>query len=150
MRRITVVIADRYPVVLQGLSNVLGAHSDFKIVATCNDGPGCVEAIRNLAPDIAILDGSMPGVTGPEILSIVNAENLPRGSSFSPHLKWNVSWSCQPRPTITASSQRMWRPKFSCSPCARLREAGGCCRCHSRSGRTSGAKYDHGERTWLC
>ena len=75
MRRITVVIADRHPVVLQGLSNVLGAHSDFKIVATCNDGPGCVEAIRNLAPDIAILDGSMPGVTGPEILSIVNAEN---------------------------------------------------------------------------
>jgi|SRR5437899_2552439 len=71
---ITVVIADRHPVVLQGLSNVLGAHSDFKIVASCIDGPGCVEAIRNLAPDIAILDGSMPGVTGPEILSIVNGE----------------------------------------------------------------------------
>ena len=75
MRRITVVIADRHPVVLQGLSHVLGAHSDFKIVASCNGGPGCVEAIRNLAPDIAILDGSMPGVTGPEILSIVRAEN---------------------------------------------------------------------------
>jgi two-component system nitrate/nitrite response regulator NarL len=72
---ITVVIADRHPVVLQGLSNVLGAHSDFKIVASCIDGPGCVEAIRNLAPDIAILDGSMLGVTGPEILSIVSAEN---------------------------------------------------------------------------
>ena len=71
---ITVVIADRHPVVLQGLSSVLEAHSDFKIVASCTDGPGCVEAIRNLAPDIAILDGSMPGVTGPEILSIVNAE----------------------------------------------------------------------------
>ena len=75
MRRITVVIADRHPVVLQGLSHVLGAHSDFKIVASCTDGPGCVEAIRNLAPDIVILDGSMPGVTGPEILSIVRAEN---------------------------------------------------------------------------
>jgi two-component system nitrate/nitrite response regulator NarL len=75
MRVFTVVIADRHPVVLQGLSNVLGAHSDFKIVASCNDGPGCVEAIRNLAPDIAILDSSMPGVTGSEILSIVNAEN---------------------------------------------------------------------------
>ncbi|PYJ69042.1 MAG: DNA-binding response regulator, partial [Verrucomicrobia bacterium] len=40
---ITVVSADRHPVVLQGLSNVLGAHSDFKIVASCIDGPGCVE-----------------------------------------------------------------------------------------------------------
>ena len=75
MRRIIVVIADRHPVVLQGLSHVLGAHSDFKIAASCTDGPGCVEAIRNLAPDIVILDGSMPGVTGPEILSIVRAEN---------------------------------------------------------------------------
>ncbi|MCK1636914.1 response regulator transcription factor [Bradyrhizobium sp. 157] len=75
MRSITVVIADRHPVVLKGLSNVLGAHSDFKIVASFTDGPGCVEAIRNLAPDIAILDGSMPGVSGREILSIVNPEN---------------------------------------------------------------------------
>jgi two-component system nitrate/nitrite response regulator NarL len=69
------VIADRHPVVLQGLSNVLGAHSDFNIVASCADGPGCIEAIRNLAPDIAILDGSMLGVSGPEILAIINAEN---------------------------------------------------------------------------
>lgn len=75
MRSITVVIADRHPVVLQGLSNVLGAHSDFNIVASCSDGPGCVEAVRNLAPDIAILDGSMSGVTAPEIPSIANAEN---------------------------------------------------------------------------
>jgi two-component system, NarL family, nitrate/nitrite response regulator NarL len=75
MRSIRVVIADRYPVVLKGLSNVLGAHSDFEIVASFTDGPGCVEAIRNLAPDIAILDGSMPGVSGPEILSIANTEN---------------------------------------------------------------------------
>jgi two-component system nitrate/nitrite response regulator NarL len=75
MGSITVVIADRYPVVLRGLSNLLGAHSDFRIVACCSDGPGCVEAIRNLAPDIAILDTSMPGVTGPEIVSTVNAGN---------------------------------------------------------------------------
>ncbi|MEH2533515.1 two-component system nitrate/nitrite response regulator NarL [Bradyrhizobium sp. AZCC 1588] len=75
MRSISVVIADRHPVVLKGLSNVLGAHSDFKIVASFTDGPGCVEAIRNLAPDIAILDASMPGVSRPEILSIVNTEN---------------------------------------------------------------------------
>jgi len=75
MRSITVVVADRHPVVLQGLSNVLEAHSDFSIVASCSDGRGCIEAVRNLAPDIAILDGSMPGVTRPEILSIVNSEH---------------------------------------------------------------------------
>ena len=37
MRRISVVIADRHPVVLLGLSNVLGAVADFNIVASCGE-----------------------------------------------------------------------------------------------------------------
>jgi DNA-binding NarL/FixJ family response regulator len=36
-----------------------------------------MKAIRSLAPDIAILDVSMPGMTGLEILAIANAENVP-------------------------------------------------------------------------
>ena len=76
MRCTSVVIADCHPVVLHGLSNALGAHRDFNIVACCSDGTCCIEALRNLAPDIVILDVSMPGVTWLEILSIVNSENL--------------------------------------------------------------------------
>ena len=73
---ISVVIADRYPVVLQGLTNVLGTQHDFKIVACCSDGKSCIEAIRGLAPDIAILGVPMRGLNGLEILSIANSENL--------------------------------------------------------------------------
>ena len=76
MRCINVVIADRHPVVLQGLTNVLRAESGFKVVACCSDGTDCIEAIRSLAPDIAILDISLPGLTGLEILAIANSENL--------------------------------------------------------------------------
>jgi len=76
MRCTSVVIADPYPVVRQGLTNVLTAESDFKVVACCSDGTNCIEAIRSLAPDIAILDLSLPGLTGPEILSIANSEYL--------------------------------------------------------------------------
>jgi two-component system nitrate/nitrite response regulator NarL len=76
MRCTTVLIAGRYPVVLLGLSAVLAAHRGFNIVASCSDGASCIQALRNLVPDIAILDLSMPGVTGLEILSIVNSENL--------------------------------------------------------------------------
>ncbi len=71
------VIADRYPVVLQGLMKVLEAEDGFEVVASCGDGTSCIEAIRNLVPDIAILDISMPGLTGLEILTIVNSERLP-------------------------------------------------------------------------
>src|SRR6478752_4357338 len=76
MRCTSVVIADRYPVVLQGLTNALTAESGFKVVACCSDGTDCIEAIRSLVPDIAILDVSLPGLTGLEILTIANSESL--------------------------------------------------------------------------
>ncbi len=72
----SVVIADRHPVVLQGLTNVLRAERGFKVVACCSDGTDCIEAIRSLVPDIAVLDISLPGLTGLEILTIANSENL--------------------------------------------------------------------------
>jgi two-component system, NarL family, nitrate/nitrite response regulator NarL len=76
MRCIKVLIADHSPVVVLGLRKVLGAQHNFKIVACCSDGMSCIEAIRSLKPDIAILDISMPGMTGLEILSIVNSEGI--------------------------------------------------------------------------
>jgi two-component system, NarL family, nitrate/nitrite response regulator NarL len=76
MRCTRLVIADRHPVVLQGLTSVLGAQNGLKIVACCSDGLSCIEAIRSLVPDIAILDISMPGLTGLEILTIANSEGL--------------------------------------------------------------------------
>jgi len=76
MRCTSVVIADHHPVVLQGLTNILGAASGFEVVASCSDGTDCIEAIRSLVPDIAIIDISMPGLTGLEILAIANSESL--------------------------------------------------------------------------
>jgi two-component system, NarL family, nitrate/nitrite response regulator NarL len=72
----SVVIADSHPVVLQGLTNVLRVENGFKVVASCTDGRNCIDAIRSLAPDIAVLELSLPGLTGLEILAIANAERL--------------------------------------------------------------------------
>src|SRR5260221_5975725 len=77
MRCVSVVIADRHPVVLQGLMNLLGEGSGFKVAASCGDGTSCIEAIRGLVRDIAIFDISMPGLSGLEILDIASAESLP-------------------------------------------------------------------------
>jgi two-component system nitrate/nitrite response regulator NarL len=76
MRRIRVVIANRHPVILQGLSSVLEVQRDFGVVARCGDGASCVDAIRNFLPDIAILGVSMPDISGLEILAIARSENL--------------------------------------------------------------------------
>ena len=84
MRYIRLVIADRYPVVLRGLTSMFSAQPDFKIVASCSDGASCIEAIRNLMPDVAILDDAMPDLTGLEILAIAKAENLSTRLVFFP------------------------------------------------------------------
>lgn len=76
MRFIRVVIADRHPVVLRGLSNVLGAEHDFRVVASCVDGASCIEAIRTFVPEIAILDISLPDVLAQEVLATVKSEKL--------------------------------------------------------------------------
>lgn len=77
MRCIRVAVADRHPIVLQGLSCVLGARRDFRVVARCGDAGSCIEAIRTFVPDIAILDVSMLDASGPKILAIANSEKLP-------------------------------------------------------------------------
>lgn len=77
MRCVRVLIADRHPVVRQGLTSVLESASGFKVVASCGNGTNCIEAIRRLVPDVAILDISMPDLTGLEILAIANSERLP-------------------------------------------------------------------------
>ncbi|UQR61012.1 response regulator transcription factor [Bradyrhizobium sp. C-145] len=72
MRRIRVVIADRHPIVLQGISSVLATQHDFAIVASCDDAASCIEAIRLLVPDIVLVDNAMPDVSRPDLLALAN------------------------------------------------------------------------------
>jgi DNA-binding NarL/FixJ family response regulator len=77
MRCIRLVIADRHPIVLHGLASVFATQPDFEIVASCSDGMSCVAAIRTLAPDIALIEDSLPDVTASEILAIAGAGKSP-------------------------------------------------------------------------
>ncbi|MHC4043487.1 LuxR C-terminal-related transcriptional regulator [Bradyrhizobium sp. 23AC] len=73
MRRIRIVIADRHPIVLQGVRSVLAAQRDFAVVASCSDGASCVEAIRFLAPDVALVDAALPDFNRQQMLARANA-----------------------------------------------------------------------------
>jgi DNA-binding NarL/FixJ family response regulator len=59
-----ILVADDHPIVVRGLRLVLDAQPDFEVVAEARDGAQAVE--RALAGDIhlAILDVSMPRMTG--------------------------------------------------------------------------------------
>jgi len=75
MDYIRIVIAHPHPVIVRGLSSVLEAQREFKIVARCTDVASCIEAIRQFRPQITIAGISMPGIGGLEILAFANSES---------------------------------------------------------------------------
>ena len=75
-RRIRVVIGDRDPFIVRGLESILAAETGFEVVATCLDGIACMESIRDLSPDLALLCISLPLMSGVQILESINSERL--------------------------------------------------------------------------
>jgi DNA-binding NarL/FixJ family response regulator len=59
-----VLLADDHPVVLRGLALVLDAQPDFEVVADARDGAEAVDRALAGDVDLAILDVSMPRMTG--------------------------------------------------------------------------------------
>lgn len=60
-----ILIADDLAPVLTAVTALLG--DSFEIVGTVSDGQAALDAIRDLAPDLVILDMSMPGKNGLEV-----------------------------------------------------------------------------------
>jgi CheY-like chemotaxis protein len=73
--RARVVIADDDPTVRALVSTTL-KNFGFDI-ETVPDGTTALETIRRLKPDIAVLDVSMPGMDGYEVLAALRKESLP-------------------------------------------------------------------------
>lgn len=59
MNNVSIVIADRHPVFLCGLISILRWENTFNIVAVCRDDTKSIQVIRDLCPEIALLDISM-------------------------------------------------------------------------------------------
>lgn len=75
--RIKVFVADDHAIVREGLVQLLQFHPDLDVVGTCADGRESLQQIRNLMPDVAVLDISMPGLNGIEIASELQQLGLP-------------------------------------------------------------------------
>ncbi|MBI3966718.1 MAG: response regulator transcription factor [Chloroflexi bacterium] len=65
---IRVIVVDDHPVVRQGLSAILGFESDIEVVGQAADGAEAVRLIRELRPDVVLLDLRMPKLSGVEVM----------------------------------------------------------------------------------
>jgi DNA-binding NarL/FixJ family response regulator len=71
-----IIIADDHPVVLFG-TKVFLEKKGFDVIMACENGLEAYNQIITKKPDIAVLDMSMPGLSGLEILEKLNTQKLP-------------------------------------------------------------------------
>ncbi|EHQ07348.1 MAG: response regulator transcription factor [Leptonema illini] len=67
MKETRLYLADDHAIVREGLRFILSSQPHYKIVGESGDGPIALQQIEEIKPDIAILDISLPGMTGIEI-----------------------------------------------------------------------------------
>ena len=63
---ISVLLADDHAIIRKGLRLLLEDESDIRIVAEAGDGRAAIEGVRAHAPDVVVMDISMPDVNGIE------------------------------------------------------------------------------------
>jgi DNA-binding NarL/FixJ family response regulator len=71
---IRVFLADDHAIVRDGLRAVLSAEKDLEVVGEEPDGARALAAIERLAPDVAVLDVEMPGLSGIEVAEKLNGQ----------------------------------------------------------------------------
>jgi DNA-binding NarL/FixJ family response regulator len=69
-----VLLVDDHPVVRQGLALFIDRESDLTVCGQANDATSALQVIRNSTPDFVVLDISLEGPDGLELLKILRAE----------------------------------------------------------------------------
>jgi DNA-binding NarL/FixJ family response regulator len=71
---IRVVVADDHTILREGLKQLLLAAGDIDIVGEAGDGHDVMKLVRTVEFDVLLLDMSMPGKSGTELIRQVKAE----------------------------------------------------------------------------
>lgn len=76
---IKVLVADDHPIFRAGIKHILSQHADIKVACEVENGDELLKNIRPDTFDIILLDISMPGISGVELIKTIKSEqpNLP-------------------------------------------------------------------------
>ncbi len=66
MDKIRVLIADDHAIVREGIRLILAAHEDIEVVGEAQDGLETISRVKELEPDVVLMDIAMPGLGGLE------------------------------------------------------------------------------------
>ena len=63
-KRQTIVIAEDYTILREGLRALISSNPDFEVVAEAGDGQEAIQFVEKLKPDLILMDLSMPRMDG--------------------------------------------------------------------------------------
>src|SRR3989440_7246742 len=69
-----IVIVDDHPLFRKGLEQLIHSDSAFAVCGEVNNAAEAMDLIRKLSPDLAIVDLSLPGANGIELIKNIRAE----------------------------------------------------------------------------
>ena len=72
---ISILLVDDHPVVRQGYRRVLEKQADFHVVAEADSAASAYSAFKTHAPDVVVMDISMPGASGLEAIRNVRSRS---------------------------------------------------------------------------
>ena len=72
---ISVLIVDDHPVVRQGIKTFLEAHGELAVKGTASNGEEAIQAVKELQPDVVLMDIVMPEMDGIEALGHIKSSS---------------------------------------------------------------------------
>ena len=73
---VRILIVDDHPVVLAGLTSMLGTQSGMEVVGAASSGEEALELLRSRPVDLLLLDLRMPGMNGVDVLYAMNRAQI--------------------------------------------------------------------------
>ena len=74
MSNIRVLLAEDHTIVRKGLRSLLESEADLEVVGEAEEGRQAVQMVRQLLPDVVVMDISMPGLNGLEATRQIKAQ----------------------------------------------------------------------------
>jgi two-component system response regulator NreC len=72
-----ILVADDHALVREGLTRLIDDQPDMSVVAQAGDGLAAIQLAQDFAPDVALVDVSMPGLDGTRVTRFLKA-NCPQ------------------------------------------------------------------------
>ncbi len=76
MGKIKILIADDHSIVRQGLKQIVNETDDLEVMGEAADGHEALKMIRQGGGDVLLLDISMPGLSGVDVLKRIKDEKI--------------------------------------------------------------------------